>query len=352
MNTIQSIRITKTEGSSDKEYRLHLVEINGQYFVNYQNGRRGGTLTGGTKTKDPVSLEEAQKKFNQTLKEKLKDNYIIDGQASAPVAVVVKEKSSTQINLLEEVGGEIELTLLINNPNYVAQQKYDGERRSVNKTATKCVGGNKKNETVALPNEVIESLSAHNDIELDSEIIGSTIYVFDLLRFNKKDLKKKSLRERLEILSELSFGKNVVKAKTAFTKAEKEAMLKNLREENAEGIVLKEINAPYIAGRNSNSLKFKFYKTATVKVVSHTKGKRSVQMAVLDGTSWVEVGAVTVPSNKEIPEVNSFIEVRYLYAYKGGSLFQPTFLFKRNDVDETDAQICQLSYKQEEEVGA
>lgn len=348
MKTIQSVRITKTEGSADKEYRIHLIETNGAYLVNYQNGKRGGTLANGTKTKEAVTKDEADKLYNSTLKSKLKDGYVMDGAVEvAPLAVVVKEKTATKVKLLNEIKNKIELRLFINNPKYGLQQKFDGERRSVNKTATNCVGGNKKNETVAVDAEIVASFRELNDIEVDAEQIGSMLYVFDILRYNKKDLSTKPYRERLAILNTITFGKNVVVAKTAYTKEEKESLLKEMEDTNAEGVVVVELDATYISGRNSTCLKFKFYKTATVKVSSLTKGKRSVQMSVEENGKFIDVGAVTIPVNKEIPEVNDFIEVRYLYAYKGGSLFQPTFLFSRADADDSDCSINQLAYKQE-----
>jgi len=45
--------------------------------------------------------------------------------------------------------------------------------------------------------------------------------------------------------------------------------------------------------------------------------------------------------------VDSIIEVRYLYAYKGGNLYQPTYLGVRDDISFEDCLISQLKYKKE-----
>ena len=89
-------------------------------------------------------------------------------------------------------------------------------------------------------------------------------------------------------------------------------------------------------------------------MVSKINDKRSVGMALLLWprknqvlTERVFVGNVTIPSNKEVPAINSIIEVRYLYAYKGGSLYQPTYLGVRDDIGVDDCLISQLKYKQE-----
>jgi len=52
-------------------------------------------------------------------------------------------------------------------------------------------------------------------------------------------------------------------------------------------------------------------------------------------------------ANAEIPKVGDLIEVTYLYAFRGGSLFQPTFSMVRTDIDREDASIAQLKYKPE-----
>ena len=41
----------------------------------------------------------------------------------------------------------------------------------------------------------------------------------------------------------------------------------------------------------------------------------------------------------------ALVEVRYLYAYEGGSLFQPTLKGPRADLTEEAAQLVQLKYK-------
>jgi bifunctional non-homologous end joining protein LigD len=64
-------------------------------------------------------------------------------------------------------------------------------------------------------------------------------------------------------------------------------------------------------------------------------GRRSSALELLDaGTGgWAGVGNVTVPAPGDV------VEVRYLYAYRGGSLYQPVYLGRREDVD---APACLL----------
>ena len=66
---------------------------------------------------------------------------------------------------------------------------------------------------------------------------------------------------------------------------------------------------------------------------------------------WMGVGNVSIPVNHAIPQVGNIIEVRYLYAYPNGSLFQPTYLGERNDLEETDCRETQRVFKKGEDEG-
>ncbi len=95
----------------------------------------------------------------------------------------------------------------------------------------------------------------------------------------------------------------------------------------------------------SKHLSGQFY--ATASVVTKINAKRSVAVAILAEERRVGVGNVTIPPNKDVPTVNSVIEVRYLYAYPGGSLYQPTYIGVRDDVGVKDCVISQLKYKKD-----
>jgi bifunctional non-homologous end joining protein LigD len=148
----------------------------------------------------------------------------------------------------------------------------------------------------------------------------------------------------------LGLNQSIIVVETAKTKAEKQQLYEQLKATGAEGIVFKKPAATYTAGRpnsGGNQLKFKFYATASV-IVTKKNDKRSVAVAVIDGDNQVDVGNVTIPPNQKIPAVHSLIEVRYLYAYKGGNLYQPTYLGVRDDISLEDCVISQLKYKKEE----
>ena len=84
-------------------------------------------------------------------------------------------------------------------------------------------------------------------------------------------------------------------------------------------------------------------------------GKRSVKIGLLDsdnrdvikGKKMIPVGNVTIPPNYDVPEAGDIVEVEYLYAYKGGSIYQPVYRGKRTDIDISACITWQLKYKPE-----
>ncbi len=137
-------------------------------------------------------------------------------------------------------------------------------------------------------------------------------------------------------------------AETVTTKTQKLAMLNRLRQERKEGIVFKRNTAHYVPGRpasGGDQLKLKFTATASCIVAGANGSRRSVKLELLDGRRRIGVGNVTIPANQLIPAVNQIVEVRYLYANPGGSLYQPVYLGKRDDVGADACTIGQLKFK-------
>lgn len=73
-------------------------------------------------------------------------------------------------------------------------------------------------------------------------------------------------------------------------------------------------------------------------MLKHHPSKRSFEVGVRDAEGEpMFVGNVTVPANKDFPEVGQLVEIRYLYAFPNGSLYQPFFKGVRDDKTAPDA---------------
>lgn len=331
------------EGTSDKEYHIQLEESNGGYVVNFQYGRVGNALQSGTKTATPVSLAEAEKIYDKLYKEKTGKGYS-EGEKKNDYSQVNTSKSKEVIILPQLLNAIEDAEQYINDDDYLAQEKMDGERRMVIFGEDKTIGVNKKGTEVPLPNTIMIMDVA----TLDGEIIGDTLHVFDILSYNGEDIKHLSCIERVRHLHMITVDKGIKILETAFTRTAKLAMFNRLKSENREGIVFKRKDSKYTHGRpasGGNALKYKFYKTATFIVEGSTKGKRSVGLELVSGKERVFMGKVTIPPNFDVPNTGDLVEVRYLYAYKDGAIFQPVYLGKRTDSDLTDATISQIVYK-------
>ncbi|MEB3179987.1 MAG: HEAT repeat domain-containing protein [Nostocaceae cyanobacterium] len=76
MKLIKRTTLHYQEGSSDKIYEVDLCQVDeALYLVNFRYGRRGSNLKEGTKTTQPVALEQAQRVFDKLVGEKTKKGY-------------------------------------------------------------------------------------------------------------------------------------------------------------------------------------------------------------------------------------------------------------------------------------
>ena len=353
----ESIDLFFQEGGSDKEYHIQLVDLqDGTYVVNFQFGRRGSALKHGTKTETPVALAQAEKIYASLKREKMGKGYAPNSSmgSNSPAPAQQVQTASKQVYILPQLLNPVEdAEMYINDDSFLAQEKKDYERRIIISDGKGNVMGlNKKGQQVPVPKNIANSIK--NECTLDGEISDDVYYVFDIISFEGKDLKSYSATQRLEYLSAMEFGNSVEVVETAYTTGQKRDMFETLKAERREGIVFKKKSASYTPGRpnsGGNQLKYKFYKTATFIVANETKDKRSVGLELIDDNTGQKIfmGKVTIPPNYDVPAIGDLVEVRYLYAYRGGAVYQPTYLGKRNDSDLTDATMKQIIYKADEE---
>jgi len=74
-DVVKAVSLYFQEGSSDKVYHIQIVIHMYKFLVNFQYGRRDGTMTEGTKTSYPVIHSEAVKIYQKLLNEKTAKGY-------------------------------------------------------------------------------------------------------------------------------------------------------------------------------------------------------------------------------------------------------------------------------------
>ena len=351
----ESIELSFQEGSSDKVYQAELKPEGAGWIVNFAYGRRGNSLTTGTKTKAPIPFDEAKKAYDKLVQSKSAKGYKVTGQVSSSINTVEdREDTGLRPQLLNEVDRDKDNIFAdyIFHPDYCMQEKYDGRRRLLKDGKDDIIGSNKKGIKVALSEEIEKA--CHGIIggigTLDGEDMGEQIMIFDDLTDPKLPYYK-----RHKILTDkLEYNQHLIPVETAWTSETKKAMYDRLVKERAEGVVFKLIDAPYTAGRPASGgtqFKCKFYESASCIVNTVSDTKSSISVAVFDeNQKAVPVGNVTVYPNQDMPKVGDIVEVKYLYFYPEGSLYQPVLLGVRDDVDHIECTLVKLKIKKDEGV--
>jgi len=348
---MENITLYFREGCSDKVYQAAIGTQGGGYVVTFAYGRRGATLTTGTKTQIPVDLDTAKRLYDKLVAEKTAKGYT-DGEDGTPYRQTGRELQATGIHcqLLNSIT-ESEAEMLIADPAWCAQEKFDGRRLLIQKTGNTVTGINRLGLTVAVPEPIAAAAEAIvSDFIIDGEAVGDCLHVFDLLSHNGTDTRCWPYRDRYLQLMDV-IGSNASRAirlvATAFMPGQKRAFAERFRADDKEGIVFKDIEAPYTAGRpnsGGSQLKLKFTESASF-IVSQINAKRSVELMLLNNGILVPAGNVTIPLNHDIPEVGAIVEARFLYAYRGGSIFQPVYLGLRDDIRAEECTVNQLKFK-------
>ena len=364
MGAIAKTSLYFSEGSSDKEYHAEIVEVAGGNVVNFRYGRRGSALTVGTKTSAPGDFAQAKRIYDKLVKEKTSKGYTVDvSEAAYQGTENAGIKTDFTPQLLNPIS-EVEAMRLIEDDRWAAQEKMDGERRAAHAVAGSVAGMNRKGLSVPLPlviaDELLSISSKSGAIRIDGEIIGDILYVFDLHIYKGERIHALPWIERMRLAEYALAGcKQINPVPVAVTTKEKRALWNRVKAAHCEGVVFKLLNCPVKEGRPNSGgdwLKFKFTESASCCVMEVNSGKRSVKIGllgssdfqdVIKGQIMIPVGNVTIPPNYDVPATGNIVEVEYLYAYKGGSLYQPVYRGKRSDLSISACITGQLKYKPE-----
>ncbi|MBW7932892.1 MAG: DNA ligase [Gemmatimonadaceae bacterium] len=357
---IQQVNLEQRHGSTDKVYQVTLyAECDGGFSVMGANARRGHALILRPQTKAPVSREDAGAIFAKLVRKKVAEGYrIADGTgdftpptppAATPGLV------APPMQLLTPVADEQETQRLLGDDRVLAEPKLDGRRLTLVRRGTAVVGFNRRRLLAAMPASVARALdSLPGDVVCDAEVFADYAVVFDVQERDGTDHRGDPCEARLALVQAVvrDAASPALRAiEYAIGTADKRALFDRLVAESQEGIVFKDRSAPYEDGRphqGGPQRKAKFWKSATCRVRRHNP-KNSVGLEMLDGDRWVDVGNVTVKANQTMPPVGAFVEVSYLYAYRGGSLYQPELIADRSDeMAEDDCTLAQLQYKAEQ----
>jgi bifunctional non-homologous end joining protein LigD len=343
------------EGNSDKVYQAAIEPKDDGFIVTYAYGRRGTTLTTGTKTSVPVPLATATGIFDKLVSAKLAKGYT-PSEDGTPYRQTGDEgrDSGIRCQLLNPIE-ESELARLLTDTRHCLQQKHDGRRMLVRKLGDDITGINRRGLLVALPDPIHQAVAEMPyDVLIDGEAVGDTLHAFDLLEVKGNDLRARRYIDRFAGLISLipPWQPALRWVSTAISPDDKVGTYEELKLEGLEGVVFKDVDAPYTPGRPNSGgpqLKFKFVESASFVVLARNP-QRSVTLGLYPagGDTPVPAGNVTIPPNHEVPAPGDIVEIKYLYAHRqSGAVYQPVYLGKRDDIPATECGVDQLKFKPE-----
>lgn len=376
----ESIALFFRKGGSDKVYNVKLIaeknprtdpyEDRNIWYVCFQYGRRGSSLVGGRKNESGLDYWRAKRMYDTLVRSKLRKGYkpktdgnFVSYSSYSDVFSAVQKTQAKMTDFVPQLLTQIDLAgakklWKQHAGNLLMQIKHDGERRDVI-IQEKLQAANKKGVEVQIQQTVADAcknlIAGWDDIlEIDTEDMGSHLVIFDCLQISGQNMRKRSFLERNSMLQTLHMAISQAELDTHLkvdvayqpeTYEEFIDFINYARETNEEGIVISIGSENYEPGESQQKFKLKFYADAYVEVTG-INAKRSVSLGMCQRNGIMTMGNCSIPANREIPEIGDIIEVRYLYAYRGGALYQPFYKGVCPDVEEPD-HVDSLQYKKE-----
>ena len=370
-----NITLHYCQGSSDKIYKLSLVPEDSGWLVNFAYGRRNKPLKTGTKTPKPISYTQAQKAYEKVIRDKMAKGYMeLSNSGTIPRINPNAGKETGYLpQLVNEIPEEEAVQYFADkhfraSPEYslanttFVQIKHDGERRGIIFTPDEVIPANKRGLLTTIEPKIEDDLFFLANLlgfggTFDTEDMGEYLVIFDILADGPTSLLDTPFWKRAQHLYTMNLllckhKLKGLKVDVPFCPANPEVFfdfLNHAKFAGEEGIILRDGNALYTPGAPNSGgpvIKVKFKADATVLVSSVHPTKRSVGISAwIDLANWVPVGNCTIPPNRDIPAIGDFIDVEYLYAYKGGSIYQPVFKRLRTDVTKEAASVNKLKWK-------
>jgi bifunctional non-homologous end joining protein LigD len=297
----ETITLYYRESSSDKVYQAAIEPAGGLFVVNFAFGRRGSTLSTGTKNSSPVDYATAKRTFDKLVREKMAKGYT-PGPDGTTYQHTDKADRATGIlpQLLNPIE-EKEAIRLLKDQSWSLQEKFDGRRVLIQKQGDQVTAINRKGLVIGLASSIgVSAQKIGGSFVMDGECVGDVLYAFDLLEWDGEDYRPKPYQRRLVTLARLLDTPGVAHiemAETTTDPANKERLFRHLQADKREGVVLKRLDAPYTPGRPSSggpALKHKFYATLSA-VVSKVNPQRSVELRWLPACrgSWIRESATS-----------------------------------------------------------
>ena len=331
---------------------------------------RVGT-NGQSKVKTFASAAEALAAGRDIINEKLAKGYADVNLASVPATTPAPAPmapapatvpSTLRPMLAEEIDATRDLARYAKDDRYVFEAKLDGQRvmLQVEGGNVAAIGRNGQASQHAprfrdrrhAPH--LARLAKMGEVVLDGELVGDKFWIFDMpslewrggieMVFDANEpwhVRRRALGLLFRAWNPDSnlFGLLPYAEGTD----DKVALAEDLMKRNCEGVIVKNVEAPYRWGRRcSDVLKAKYWKSADVIVTAvSTGGKSNAELAAYRDGNLVSVGRCST-NGKGAVAAGMVVEVKYLYLGPGDRLVQPDLLRIRTDKSGPECTFDQL----------
>lgn len=253
-------------------------------------------------------------------------------------------------------GTAYELACHKKDRNWLFQEKYNGHRRLIQKSANGEIKDFNRlgDKGQGLPEVLIRALRAHPlyQFVIDVELVENTIYIFDALLLGDDVLVTEPYftREASYHSQFDGYHRNIGTAASARTLEEKETLISRLEAEHAEGFVSKDGRAMYRPGATIN-LRFKFWKDLDAVVIgdslersSNGSGdlKNAVRLGCYDQRGMLKDICGATKKSDLILRPGDVVKVKYLYGTEELNIVQIDILELRDDKRAVDCTLDQI----------
>ena len=240
-----------------------------------------------------------------------------------------------------------ELDRLLVDPRWSMSQKIDGERCVLKCTGGGAYGFNRSGEGRPIEKKIMQEVrKAPGGFGFDGEVVDDTFFVFDLIEMGGHSILNFPFEKRYALLYKLltqnDYG--MVLVGQAFSEKNKKESFERLRGQNYEGVIFKDLLAPYKQGRAKTSLKWKFVKQVDCHVTGeHVDGKSNFVLTVYRNGEAQEVGKVSaLTGDGPKVKIGDVVTVDCLYSTPSGKIVQPTKPRIRTDKQPEECTYSQI----------
>ena len=228
-----------------------------------------------------------------------------------------------KIQLLEETSAPAQYLC---SDAYCAQEKINGERMLIHKAANNVTGYNRRGLERPVPAPTLAlALLSDEDWLIDGEIVGDHFTAFDVLEINGGDVTGFPQSARFAALGEISPFAIV---KQAVGERAKTELLFAVTATGGEGVVFKEVKAPYRDGRHFDAIKYRIWQSESFIVTDHDIAKGSIGLS----RGGRNCGRCVVKFSGEWPKPGDVVEVKFSARSKTGKCIHPVLLGIRHDI--------------------